>query len=265
MSFEEPTDKEDENEENVTFSSSPKVIDQTFSSRCKVCNLPKDIQDGISVDFKNGYSYVDLCTKWNDVLKEKHLEAVLMPMNIYSHFKNHSNLQITQTTETKSYLEEQIFKGLAITDTSEGGKWNGKDIITIVDEGDTDIKPLSKGLLKSKTLRLKKLYEQLAHDESISGGQQNIKLHREITALEETMFKIVATLHREVYLDSEGKYDKSLYIIQELARKIFVALKEKELQWNGFPEKLTAMNEITTVLAELFDNYEKEIDTIKPE
>jgi len=239
-------------------------LDVTYSEKCKICaKIPEDIRDKLQEDYQAGFNSTQLCDKYNALLEEQGVEERINPQNIYSHFKNHFDLGNLQDSQAVKIAQTEILTELAIKD--DDGGVNGKNVIEIIEEGSTEIKPLSKGLLKSKALRLSKLYEQLAHDEALSGGMQNIKIHDRIQATEDALFKIAATLARDFYMDKSGKYDKTLFLIQDIARRIFIVLQEKEMRCNGHPEKIETMKEVVELLAQLFDEYEKEVDTIKPE
>lgn len=238
-----------------------------YSERCKICSkIPEDIRSSLTDDYQRGITYVDLCEKYNSELKSRGLEITLNPANISSHFRNHYDLEILGDSSAAESLFAEIEKSIAITDMkTSDGQYNGKVAWELTAEEEIEIKPLTKSILQVKSLRLKKLLEQLAKDESMSGGMQNLKIHREIEMIEDSMFKIGASLAKDFYLDSKGNYDKSLFIVQELARKIFITLSELQLRYNGIPEKLETITDVQGVLANLFDEYEREIDTIRPE
>lgn len=258
---------EDDEDDNVALIDR-QLVEQSviYSEKCKICNLPEEIKSQLESDYQQGsLTYLQLCEKYNSKLKEVGVDTVINGANITSHFKNHFDMAGTRDLESMKQAEVQMMKDLAIKDDHNGGKYNGKNIVEIIDDGSDEIKPVTKGLLQSKAVRIRKLYEQLARDEAISGGMQNIKIHKELQAAEDSLFKIIAVLKRDFYLDDSGKYDKSLFVVQDLATRIFTLLQEIEISFNGQAAKMEAIQEVKDSLANLFDKYQDEVDTIKPE
>ena len=235
-----------------------------YSDKCKVCSIPETLREELQKDYTKGdLSLESLCEKYNPLLEEAGSEIILNSVNLHNHFKKHYRLQDIKDSEAVTAIQKEIESELVINDGDS--RYNGKSLQELVDEKELDIKPISKALLKVKSFRLNKLIGQLAHDEAFSGGQQNIKVHREINATEDSMFKIASVLLKDFYMDSSGKYDKSLYLVQDFASKIFTVLQEIEIKFNGDSSKIEALEVVKETLADLFDEYEKEVDTIKPQ
>jgi hypothetical protein len=258
---------EEKNEQEVALIDKDIVKESiVYSEKCKLCNLPDDIKEKLEEDFQLGaLTYVQLCEKFNSELKELGVDTIINPVNISTHFKNHFDLAGMKDLESVKENTQQVMGELAIKDDHQNGDFNGKNIIEIIGDGSDEIKPISKAILQSKAVRIRKLYEQLSRDEAISGGIQNIKVHKEIEVVEDSMFKIIAVLKRDFYLDDNGKYDKSLFVVQDLATRIFQVLSELEIKHNGESSKMETITEVKAQLADLFDKYQDEVDTIKPE
>lgn len=260
----------EKNEVNVSGNGNGKLTEseiinlkklENLSSKCKICTtLPEDLRMRLHKDFLVGTAtFEDLADKYTQKLKDRGSDVKLNAVNMHNHLTNHINTDDYKHSIAVAHIVSNVRKDLAIRE----GEHEGKSIFDLVEEGVIDkVKPITKAVLLSKAKRLENLLNQ-CNTVSKETGFEPLKVHREIATTENDIFKLTATAVRDFFLDSSSGYDKSLFIVNDLAGKLFMLFEKKQVDYNGDPQKIEALNEIKKDIADLFDQYEKEVDTIK--